>query len=730
MTPSPSVSPSRTPPMVQGQVTRQPTFQARSNAQADLISAIKNCHEVEFDQTLDQLLEDGASLEQPGDNELTPLEIAVMEGRLYIVQALLDRNVPLPIVNEDGFDLLMLSASRGNTAIMELLIDREGMLCDSKDAEGLTPLHYAVMGGHLPAAITLLDRNADINQCTTGDIDRQICERLGIPPSLAQSGSTPLMLAVSAGHLAMTHLLLSWHADATAGDRHPIELAIYKNDAAMIDLLITKGIDPTKIILVNGQSMLSLAVERQCSLSCIKKLLPPNSVVNDHTSDPHSPLRIAVKTGQHKVAAYLLCHGAKIDVTGHGSETAWACTRYLPDQGKMMQILVATRCAGALTSFKLVNGTAIELYQTAHDLTALAVLGFFPELLIPIVNEISVYKNAMHSLTPAQQEIEMAYIMMLLTAPDSENHRSTKASTASITPVPPEQRFIESIPEKIETQKNELHQWAKRIIDKKNLQTLNCFSGNFLTSMLAECPEGTELSIYMSRHLREKEGMPDNLSSIIVSAWVTTHSTVSQWALNGADANSISLCKEYHATHLMERMLFKELQALQSQGKKPSFALQFLYDTSWQRILPANQFAQNPVNFLHMVTYPFDQAFRHETQLTMALCLQTGWPPTECQKVIDVWKEANKNADSTIPANESERRHPFLCRTLAVELKAMLPQPHHHPDGSAYPLPFRWQTQLRRWCDTTLAQHDSEAANAIVDTTEEEGRPPKRARTH
>ena len=508
MTPSPSLSPPHKTPLTQGQIATQHTLQGRSSAQDDLIYAIKNIHEVEFDQQLDQLLEDGAALDKLDDEGLTPLEIAVMAGRPRIVQALLDRNAPLPIVNEDGFDLLMLSASCGNTAMMTVLIDKGNMECNAQDAKGLTSLHYAVMGGHLQAAVALLDRATDINQCTTEAIDRQICERLGISPSLAQSGSTPLMLAISKGHLALADLLLSRHADATAGDRHPLELAIHKNDAAMIDLLIQKGIDPTKIILTNGQSMLSLAVEKQCSLACIKKLLLPEQAINDHTNDAFSPLRIAIQTGQHDIAAYLLCQGAKINVIDQFYQTAWECAHHLPDQGKMMQIMVATRCKNALKTFSLSNGAAAELFQAADDPTALAILGFFPELLMPVIAELKALKNAMHRLTPAQQEFEVAYLIMLLNTPATEANALAPTSAASIIPTPPEKQFILSIPEKIETQKNELYLWAKRIIDKKNEDMLDFFSRYFLTSTLTTCPEGTDLSDHMTRTLREKKEYP------------------------------------------------------------------------------------------------------------------------------------------------------------------------------------------------------------------------------
>ena len=699
-----------------------------SLAQEDLIYFIKNIHEEEFHLYLDKVLEEGVPLDFVDDNGLSPLEIAVMEHRPRIAQDLLNKNALLPFVKEDGFDLVMLSASCGDTAMLSVLIDKGSMLSDAQDNKGLTPLHYAVMGGHLQAAIALIDREADIDIRTTEVLDTHICQKFGLPQSLAEKGTTPLMLAVSTGNLALADLLLSRYADVTAGSRHPLEIAIIKNDSAMIGLFIQKGIDPTKIKTVQNQSMLSLAIESQCSLFCIKQLLPPGTRILDENAKMHSPLRIAVRTGQHEVAAYLLCQGAQAESVSDLFRTTWEFAGNLPDQGKMTQILVATRCACAVQAFIQSNRGFIELYQMAQHPQALAVCGFFPELLTNPVNVAQAEQSVLHQLTPAQQTFEIAYLLMSRNKPSAEIDALLQPPEISILPIPEEQRLIQSIPEKIKTQKNELYQWAKSTIDKIMMPLPDCFSKNFLVSMIKTCPRDTDLSVHMMRQLRERNGFPNNLTTILVSAWSESNMKVNQWHLQGADAERIYLCKEYYAMNRIEDLLFTQLQAQKTEKKTPSYSRTFAYQTIVQRTLPLNQFAENPVIFINKLEQSLAQQVADVSSLTTALCLATGLTPPQSEKIIELWKEASRAAALAFPANDVEKRHHFLCRAMAASIKMLLPAPHSTSDGTAFPMTLRWQLQLQQWCDSTLSQETRVAANDSDGDDIEESRPYKRPR--
>lgn len=728
MTPSPSSSPLRTPPQENRQDNEPVFFQPAIRAQENLIFAIKNIPEDEFDRYLDQALQDGASLNRVDDDGLYPLELAVIEQRPRIVQSLLTRDVLLPVVATDGFDLVMLAANQGHAAMLTVLIDIGCMMSDAQDSQGLTALHYAVMGGHLQAAIALLDREADINCVSTHAVDSDTCELNGMNPSLAGSGSTPLMLAVSKGDLILADLLLSRQADPTAGDRHPLEIAIINHDVAMIDLFIQKGIDPAAIMIRNGQSLLSLAIENQCGLPCIQKLLPPGTRLDDRSTTPHSPLRGAIRTGQHDTAAYLLCHGAQAESIDDHHQATWEVASNLPDQGKMTQILVATRCAHAVQFFSLSNEGFIGLYQIAHHPAALAVRGFFPELLTPLVYRLPTQENNLHQLTPAQQELEIAYRLMSKNEPTEEVESLSQANLMSIISVPPEQKLIQSIPEKIKIQKKELHQWAKATVDQKMNRVSDCFSKDFLFSMRQTCPQGVELSVHMMRELREKNGFPDNFSQLVVSTWCEVDKKVSQWKFDGANPESISLCKEYYAINRIEQLLSEHTRERKSKNKPVSFITTFSYQTVVQRTLPLNKFAENPVIFLESLAHSAGQPAVHESQLATTLCLATGLTPPQCQKIVELWKEANNAAALAFPAEEVENRHHFSRKAMATALRALLPAQRSQPNGTPFPTNLRWQMQLQQWCDNTLAGGDNQTASDSGNNDTEESRPLKRAR--
>ena len=211
-----------------------------NTAQENLIKAIKSQDENHFDEILDLALSEGARLNTPDKDGLIPLEIAVIENKPRIVQSLLSRGSILPLVHSNGFDLAMLTASKGQTATLMVLLDVGTMLPDAQDDCGATPLHYAVINDQLQSAIALLDRGAESNLLMTGDIDAEIRLDARITDSVGMAGTTALMLAVAMGNRPMTELLLSRGASCLSGARHPLELAILNDDLPMLDLLFEK----------------------------------------------------------------------------------------------------------------------------------------------------------------------------------------------------------------------------------------------------------------------------------------------------------------------------------------------------------------------------------------------------------------------------------------------------------------------------------------------------------
>jgi hypothetical protein len=246
--------------------------------------------------------------------------------------------------------------------------------------------------------------------------------------------------------------------------------------------------------------------------------------------------------------------------------------------------------------------------------------------------------------------------------------------------------------------------------------------------MIKTCPQGTDLSVHMTRQLRERNGFPNNLSTILASAWSEADTKVNQWHLNSAHAESIYLCKEYYAMNRIEDLLFTQLEAQKIEKQTPSYSRTFAYQAVVQRTLPLNQFAENPVIFINELEQSLGQPAAHVSSLTTALCLATGLTPPQSQKIIELWKEASHAAALAFPANDVEKRHHFSCRTMAASIKMLLPAQHSASDGTAFPMTLRWQLQLQQWCDSTLSQETRVAANDSNGGDTEESRPYKRPR--
>ena len=84
-----------------------------------------------------------------------------------------------------------------------------------------TPLHAAVAGGRVDAALTLIDAGADVNAPDGG-------------------GHTPFHIAAEGGYVPIVEALLRHHADphaVDAEDRTPLARAAARNHAAVIDLI-------------------------------------------------------------------------------------------------------------------------------------------------------------------------------------------------------------------------------------------------------------------------------------------------------------------------------------------------------------------------------------------------------------------------------------------------------------------------------------------------------------
>jgi hypothetical protein len=132
--------------------------------------------------------------------------------------------------NEDEFTPLLMALSKGNLGIFWLLLAQGADAFkfasgrSVRDNNGNTPLHLAVIGGHLEVARMLLECKAEVN-------------------SRNEEGSTPLLIVSSKGNLDTLRLLLTYGADASVSDnkgRTPRHLAEVGGHHEVAHMLPTK----------------------------------------------------------------------------------------------------------------------------------------------------------------------------------------------------------------------------------------------------------------------------------------------------------------------------------------------------------------------------------------------------------------------------------------------------------------------------------------------------------
>lgn len=143
------------------------------------------------------LIERGrAGLTAANSKSWTPLLCAVKSGCWETVEFLL--SIDPSIVNQTdkhGRTALILAASEGHLAIMDILVEKGAQL-HAHDKDGLTALSWACLKGHLNAVISLINSGVDVNHAD-------------------HSGRTPLDLATFYGDVRLVNYLLFFFVKKT-----------------------------------------------------------------------------------------------------------------------------------------------------------------------------------------------------------------------------------------------------------------------------------------------------------------------------------------------------------------------------------------------------------------------------------------------------------------------------------------------------------------------------------
>ncbi|MDX1561865.1 MAG: ankyrin repeat domain-containing protein, partial [Gammaproteobacteria bacterium] len=212
-----------------------------------------------------RLIDAGADVNRLSRYELTPLNVAAVNGFAAAIELLLANGADANAVDPVGETMLMAAVASGELAAVDALI-AAGAEIDARDRDyEQTALMFAARAGHADIAQRLLDAGAAVDARTrVGDEPSWVLPnsrpgfsfgvgivRGGLPADrgmrpFRNGGMTPLLYAAREGHIDVIELLLDRGADidgTEANDITPLLMAISNERVPAATLLIDRGAD-------------------------------------------------------------------------------------------------------------------------------------------------------------------------------------------------------------------------------------------------------------------------------------------------------------------------------------------------------------------------------------------------------------------------------------------------------------------------------------------------------
>ncbi len=276
--------------------------------------------------------------------------------------------VAAPARPQEIFDVLR----KGDIPTVKALVERTPQVLDARDGDGMTPLHYAAMGGNVELVNYLIDKGAKIDlknvQLKTPLHLAALSDRKDVAAALLRRGAaletrddylrTALILcARERGQTATGRVLIEAGADVNAVDKFgssALELAAWRGKSEFVDLLLEKGARvPTSgakwrdgLTLAASQGLTKLfrrlteeGQDLKAAAASDENLLPAAAAggsadivaaLLDKGFDPAradrfgwTPLHYAARDGRTEAARILLEKGAPIDARTIMGQTAY-----------------------------------------------------------------------------------------------------------------------------------------------------------------------------------------------------------------------------------------------------------------------------------------------------------------------------------------------------------------------------------------------------------------------
>lgn len=345
---------------------------------------------------LEDLIDFGANVNaRDAEKGTTPLMCCMRNGLEKLVTILLDAGADPKLQDKAGYTAFTWAACFNCVDGMQLLLERDPSLFNSKSGLGSTPLMFAAQGGHERAVKFLLDNDADVNAknnhgwtalmfaCTevpewgqAGSREKIVRLLLEKKPSLDDAdtagstdakGTTALMLASAAGYDTIVRLLLDNNAEITKTDVHgntALLWAITKNRIKIVEMLLKKGalhhFGGQKNADLMGLQILSSAAAAEKDPFTLAKSLGHEDIatlisnfgwINRPDNEGMTALHRAAIRGDSKEIKSLLDKGAGINSRNEEGMTALMLAAQ-QGHGLLVELLLTSGADASLTNIR------------------------------------------------------------------------------------------------------------------------------------------------------------------------------------------------------------------------------------------------------------------------------------------------------------------------------------------------------------------------------------------
>ncbi|XP_031640494.1 uncharacterized protein LOC116352218 [Contarinia nasturtii] len=276
------------------------------------------------------------------DSGVTPLQLASQNGHVNVVNNLLNQGAAVDAIDyEKGVTSLQLASQNGHVNVVNTLLNR-GAQVNYKDKVGWMPVHLAAYGGHLQVITALLNKGAEINVRTIdyGDTPldlaaqssaNDVAQILQLTKDLFTTMENKNLSESDKVNKLKKHIEKGAILGAVNDGFTTLRVAIKYNFEQIVELLLEKGADATKVTPGKGNTALHIAILKgnkeivELILKHVSEVVGSNELnkfINTQTTiKGTASIHIAAQNGCLEVVKSLLKYGAIYNIKNKEGKT-------------------------------------------------------------------------------------------------------------------------------------------------------------------------------------------------------------------------------------------------------------------------------------------------------------------------------------------------------------------------------------------------------------------------